>query len=376
MARDKGSRGSGRMGAAADDGGSGWSFGRFLTGAVMGTLFCAVLFVAGAYLIPPANRDTAVVAAPAPAPAVIEQVTEPAVPSPTPVPQPEPVLTTDPSVQEVAPVPQPQPLEVPQVEEEQVAIATEPEQPEPSPAAASASGDKAWQVHRAAFTAPADLPLIAIMLEAPNESDIPVDAILGLGIPFTIAVVPRDEQSAAFSQKARAAGMEVIAHVPMEDVGAQAGADVIREGLTEPEVRALTQDFLALVPEAIGLSNFGGSAVTPNREIMAVVVAELNRKGHAFVDIRAGVDGAGMEVARDLGTPAVRNTLVLENDATEDEIYALIDRAARDAATLGEVVILAKTSAPVLLGISRWALERNGKEARLAPLTAVLDRRN
>ncbi|MEM9043241.1 MAG: divergent polysaccharide deacetylase family protein [Pseudomonadota bacterium] len=367
-----------------DDSAPGWSLGRFLGGALSGAVLCSVLFVASTFVIPPQQvTSDAGAAAPtvideteeitAEAETVVEDVVEAEVPEEVSSAPDAPDTRTS---LELSPTPNP---ETPAVEGEgeQLAIATQPVQTEQPVATPQPSSDvKAWQVHRAAFNASAEMPLIAILLEAPNETEIPVDAILGLGIPFTMAVIPRDEASAAFSQKARAAGLEVVAHLPMADTGSPAGDAVIREGLSEQEVRVLTQDLLALVPEAIGVSNFGGSAVTPNREVMAAVLAELNRKGHAFVDVRVGVDGAGMAVARDLGTPAIRNTLTLQPDTSEDEVYQLIDGAARDATTLGEVVILAKTSAPVLLGISRWALERNGKDARLAPLTAIIERRN
>ncbi|MEM8791125.1 MAG: divergent polysaccharide deacetylase family protein [Pseudomonadota bacterium] len=337
-----------------------FSYGRFFAGTVAGVVVSGVIFVAMAFVIPPETQTTV-----ASAPLEAEPAVEPEAEAPASQETPE---------EDTAAADLPQPVEEAVEDDQQVAVASTPA-PETA-AEPPADGPDAWQAHRAAFNASSTIPLIAIVLETPDESEIPADAILGLGIPFTIALVPRDEGSTQFGEKVRAAGLEVLAHVPMEETGTPPSDSEIRSGMPETQVRELTRGYLDRLPSAVGLSTQGGSAVTGDATIMSAVIEELQRGGYAFVDVHAGGEGAGFSIAQGAGTPAVRNSLVLAPDTPEDAVYDLIEAAARDAVAGGEVVVFAKTSASVLLGISRWALERNGKDARLAPLTAVVERRN
>lgn len=234
--------------------------------------------------------------------------------------------------------------------------------------------EPAWKRNAIPFEAPTDLPLIAVILEAPNESSIPQDLIFGIGVPITMSVVPRSSQEAAFGASARAAGFEVMARLPMQDqADPDPSSELIHPGLSAPEVQDLTRRFLARLPVAVGATQFGSRSAAQNLALMRALINELDSGGYVYVD-ETGRSGAVAAVARGGEVPTVDDVKRISAGLTDEQVYRLLEGAAQAAQQQGAVVVSAATERSTLIGLQRWALEKNGKTARLAPLTAVLSR--
>lgn len=240
-----------------------------------------------------------------------------------------------------------------------------------------ASGDgsslPAWERNAVAVNLPADTPRIALVLENPENSDIPHDLILGLGLPVTMGISPIDNPAIAFGEKARSAGFEIVARLPLLDRRDPAStADVIHPAMSAAEIEAAVQRLLQGMPQAVAVSGVGGRQVASNAGLIEAVMLALKPEGYAFLDDSGQRNAVAVQIAQRLDTVALGDVRVASGAMTDDQVYRLLDAAAQAAETTGAVVVAAPASAAVLIGLQRWALERNGKPARLVPLSAVL----
>ena len=286
------------------------------------------------------------------------------------VPEPEisePVQAVEAPVSED--VSEPEPVEdANEQDETEVAVVSEPaETPQAAPAG------PAWQVNAVPFDETGDIPLIALILEQPQKDPVPTEQIFALNLPLNLAIVPSDGNVADLGAAAREAGYEVIAHLPMEPRGtANPGPEALTVDMTDQQAIARTVEFINRLPVAVAASNFMGSKATEDEELMRAIIGALDERGLAFVDSRTSPRSKGFRVAEELGALRARNSRFIPSEVTPDQAYRLLERAAGEARQRGGTVVIGPASRGMLLGVQRWALERNGKRARLAPISAII----
>ncbi|MCF8073515.1 MAG: divergent polysaccharide deacetylase family protein, partial [Desulfarculaceae bacterium] len=106
------------------------------------------------------------------------------------------------------------------------------------------------------------LPRVALIIDDMGNGTKPLERLLALKIPLTVSVLPHAPQAKAVAAKARAAGLGVMLHLPMEPVGPHQqppGQGMLRVGMTTPEILAVLKMDLARVPQAKGVNNHMGS---------------------------------------------------------------------------------------------------------------------
>ncbi|MEM0923955.1 MAG: divergent polysaccharide deacetylase family protein [Pseudomonadota bacterium] len=235
--------------------------------------------------------------------------------------------------------------------------------------------EPALERNAVAFAPPDDLPLISVILEAhePVADRVEMDQILELNLPLNLALVPEGSQTRGLGERAKAAGFEVLAHLPMEPRGAaDPGPDALTVEMNAEAAAARTRVLLARLPDAVAASNFMGSKATEDAALMRAVIGELERHGMAFVDSQTSRRSRAYDVAEEIGAFRARNSRFVPADVTEEQAYRMLERAAAEARQRGGTVLIGPASRSMLLGIQRWALERNGRQARLAPISAIL----
>ena len=260
-------------------------------------------------------------------------------------------------------------------------IADTPEEPEPETTDIAAiapdepqtvPSGPAWEINAVPYPFDDDLPMISIILETSERNAVPVDTIIELGLPLNLAIVPNDLDVSELGAQARSAGLEVVAHIPMEPRGtADPGPEAIRVDMTEDQILAQMNLLLARLPEAVAVSNFMGSKATEDADLMRIVVGNLDERGLGYIDSRTSPRSKGFQVAQEIGAVRARNSRFIPSDVTPDQAYTLLERAAAEARQRGGAVLIGPANRGMLLGVQQWALERNGKRARLAPVSAI-----
>ena len=163
------------------------------------------------------------------------------------------------------------------------------------------------------------------------------DGFLDLGIPITCAIIPGHSQSRKFAQKAKAAGQEVIIHMPMESTVRESGEEdyKIRTGMTSEEIEWRMGEVLKEMPEAVGMNNHQGSKATTNGKVMSVVGSVLKQKGKYFIDSRTSSATVGEKIMRSLGVPTMRRHVFLDNDSDKKKIEVQLKKLVKIARKQG-----------------------------------------
>jgi polysaccharide deacetylase 2 family uncharacterized protein YibQ len=169
-------------------------------------------------------------------------------------------------------------------------------------------------------------PKVAIIVDDIGFNKDSVDRLLEMEFPINFAILPYLPYSRYAAQKAKQRGWDVILHLPMEPksisgyVGDDAGDGVLLESLPKKEIIKRLDDDISEVPYVKGVSNHMGSKFTENRELMEIVLRELDMKGLFFIDSKTSADSKGYEIAKILGMKTATRDVFLDQ-VSQDESY-------------------------------------------------------
>ena len=225
------------------------------------------------------------------------------------------------------------------------AVPPEPE-PVPKPAPAKSEPGTKPEPEPEPEPAPKGLPRLALVIDdlgyaAPEW----VTRLCAQSVPFSVAVLPYQEHTAASAEIAHGRGKEVMLHLPMEPIGYPAagkdpGPNAVLFDLTEAQIRDRVRRALAEIPYRKGVNNHMGSRITPDRTRMGWVLQEIKAKNCFFVDSRTEKDSVAFTVAQELGIPSVQRKVFLDDDKSMAAMTRQWERAIALAQKDGSVLII------------------------------------
>ncbi len=174
-------------------------------------------------------------------------------------------------------------------------------------------------------------PVLAVIVDDWGGYDTKAAApLLEYPFPLTIAVLPGLVLSRQLSEKAAAAGHEVILHQPMEPLAADLdpGPGGIMVAMEGEEIEGLLRANLASLPAAAGVNNHMGSRATEDRVTMGRVLGGvLKDLGLFFVDSSTSGRSIAPQVALELEVPPhTENNLFIDNESDVDRIKEQLRR--------------------------------------------------
>ena len=181
---------------------------------------------------------------------------------------------------------------------------------------------------------------IAIVLDDWGYSLHQLPALKSIHRPITVAVLPSLAYSSRVAREARAEGLEVILHLPMEAVDPKAPreAGTILTGMPRDQVVQMVDQSLASVPFAAGVNNHQGSKATADRPLMELVLGRIKHRHLYFLDSRVTENSVCRDVARSLKVPYARRDVFLDNDKSPEIIRIRFLDLAKVAAKEGRAV--------------------------------------
>ncbi|MEM0942959.1 MAG: divergent polysaccharide deacetylase family protein, partial [Pseudomonadota bacterium] len=233
----------------------------------------------------------------------------------------------------------------------------------------------AWQTNGVPFPIVGTAPLIAVVLDLSDpELAVAPEVAIGLGLPVSVALLPEGENT-PLAEEAQKSGVEVLTLLPMEGKGTDdPGPDAVGTAMSDGQIQAQVSDLMGVLPGAVGAANFLGSLAMEDLPTMRSVATGLNGAGYAFVENRVTPNSVAGGVMVGLGLPYTRSSRFVSNSVTADEMYLVLESAALGTPSNSGAVLFVPATRDALLGLQRWAIQRNGRDARLAPVTAVLRR--
>jgi len=182
-------------------------------------------------------------------------------------------------------------------------------------------------------SASAGNPRLAIIIDDLGYDRSAADAVLALGFPLTVSVLPHLPLSGELAEEAQRRGDQVMLHLPMESEadGAKPEDIELRVGMSTSQVDATLAGMLETVPYAAGVNNHQGSRATADPALMQALMPALRQRGLFFVDSRTDAKTVAYDMAERAGVPAASRKVFLDDVASRDAILKQLNLAARDA---------------------------------------------
>jgi polysaccharide deacetylase 2 family uncharacterized protein YibQ len=219
-----------------------------------------------------------------------------------------------------------------------------------------------------------DGPLIAIVIDDMGVDHKHSRSALKLPAAVTMSYLPYAEDVKAQVAKAKAAGHEVILHMPMEPLRSTAdpGPDVLKGSLTKDEIRARMEKNLAAFSGYDGVNNHMGSKFTQDRDGLQVVMEELKKKGLFFLDSKTIPASVAEKVAHENGVRATHRDIFLDDEETETFTENALGATEAVARRRGSAIAIGHPKRVTLRDLKAWIPQAEKKGFRFVPLSELL----
>lgn len=248
----------------------------------------------------------------------------------------------------------------------------------PPSMAPRASGDvQAWRARAVAPPVTAKPPFVAFLIDDAGLDRKGTQRAIKLSGPVTLSFMSYANDVAEQSVAARAAGHEVMLHLPMEPLDAKRnnpGPNALYVGLDEAELQRRLNWHLDRFPDYVGVNNHMGSRFTANAAGMALVMNEIGRRQVFWLDSLSGPNSAGPALARQRGLDAAERDLFLDDERSPGIAYEL-GAMERIAKARGDVIAIGHPHGSTLAAIENWMASAKERGFSIVPVSTVLLRR-
>lgn len=336
------------------------------------TLTAAGLFALARFGEPPPPaavepRAAAVLAVPPPKPAQAPTMVEPPAPPPAQA-QPHSAQAQPPAVST-----EPYAGDPPAPEEPAPNLPSAIVPPPTVAAPAPLSDPPPWRTNAVAFHAPAGRPMVAVVIDDMGLDRKRSARAVKLPGPLTLSWLPYAEDLPAQTAAAKAAGHELMLHLPMEpSIRVNPGPDALLTSLDAAENLRRLDRALGRFNGFVGVNNHMGSRFTADRAAMRPIIAEINRRGYLWYDSRTAPASVGMALAAEIGAPWAGRDVFLDHVMTAGEVAKALARLEALAKQHGVATAIGHPHDVTIDALTRWLPELPKRGLTLVPLSAVV----
>ena len=194
--------------------------------------------------------------------------------------------------------------------------------------------------------------------------------------PLTMSFLTYADQLKEQTEAARSAGHEIWMHVPMEPSKAtiDPGPKVLLTGSDPTElIKNLTWS-LNRFDKYVGINNHMGSRFTANLAEMHVVMAELKRRGLAFLDSVTSRQSQARLAASTTGVDFATRNIFIDHQNDLTIIRQQLSKIENLARKQGYAIAIGHPRDKTLEAIKPWLKTLNYKGLMLVPVSTLLNR--
>ena len=253
--------------------------------------------------------------------------------------------------------------------------ATRPEIAERPSAKVEAAVDlPSWRRFAMAVPEARGRPRIAIVIDDMGIDKKRSARVIALPAPLTLSFLTYATGLKRQTAAARAAGHELLLHIPMEPRGRNVdpGPNVLLGKLPAKELRRRLTWGLNRFGSYVGVNNHMGSKFTADRAAMTVVIEEVKRRGLLFLDSRTAGGTVGSTLARQNGVPFADRNVFLDNQNDPAAVRQRLSEVEALARRTGVAIAIGHPRDATLKALGRWIGEARKRGFQLVPLSAVV----
>lgn len=214
--------------------------------------------------------------------------------------------------------------------------------------------------------------MIAVVIDDMGLDRARSERTSALPAPLTLAYLAYGRDLDTQTGAARAAGHELLVHVPMEPgPGADPGPNALLTSLTPAEMDRRIDWNLSQFSRFVGINNHMGSKATADPTAMAAVMSKLRDRGLLFLDSRtSGATVAHAEAIRQ-GIPALRRDVFLDHDPSPIVVRAALDKLEEIARRQGHAIAIGHPKDTTIEALAEWLPDVRARGFALVPVSAV-----
>ncbi len=235
----------------------------------------------------------------------------------------------------------------------------------PVPKTASMAALSAAPIHQSApfaAAAKARLPAIALVIDDMGGDVVQNRRAIALPQEVSLSFLPYPVDTPRLVRDARAAGHQILVHVPMEAAHDRDGslATGLRRDLPVEENLRRLDWALSRVEGYAGINNHEGSVFTADRQALVPVAEALYGRGVFFLDSRTTPLSQIVPVARAFGVPSADRDIFLDDDQAAPAVLRQLRELERVAREQGVAIAIGHPHAATLDLVTRWCAELKG----------------
>jgi polysaccharide deacetylase 2 family uncharacterized protein YibQ len=235
---------------------------------------------------------------------------------------------------------------------------------------------QAWRRNAVAVADPQGRPMIAIVIDDLGLDRRNADRVVQLPGPLTLSFMTYADELTTQTRAARAAGHELLVHVPMQplDSDLNAGFNVLRSDLPPGMLLRRIDWALSRFDGYVGINNHMGSRFTADTNGMAVLFAELRRRGLLFLDSRTTPATVGGVMAARYGVPFAARNIFLDNEASAEAVWTQLIKVEADARRTGFAVAIGHPHDGTIAALAQWLPTLRQRGFALVPISRIVER--
>jgi polysaccharide deacetylase 2 family uncharacterized protein YibQ len=250
--------------------------------------------------------------------------------------------------------------------------------PEPQVAAVPPRPKPAWERNAMPASVAPGQPMIAIVIDDMGVDRARSDKAMELPAPLTLAYLAYARDLAAQAGAARAAGHELLVHVPMEPSGAGAdpGPNALLTALGPAELARRIDWNLTQFDRFVGINNHMGSRATEDAALMDTVMTRLAARGLLFLDSRTSGATVAQSAAARHGIPALRRDVFLDHDPSPIAVRTALLEVEEVARRQGHAIAIGHPKDATIDALREWLPDARARGFALVPVSAIARRAN
>jgi len=236
------------------------------------------------------------------------------------------------------------------------------------------SGQQGWRKFATPMPVLSGKPMIAMIIDDVGLSSAKTQTLISFPAPFTLAFLPYAPNLKKHTEQARAAGHELMVHIPMEPSRktADPGPDALLEELSLDEIRRRVRKNMAQFTGYVGVNNHMGSKFTAYGAGMTVVMDELAARKLLFLDSRTTADSKGYKLARARNMLTGNRDVFIDNVQEEAAIMSQLSLVEKLAIKKGIVIVIGHPHASTIAALEKWIPTAQSKGFQFIPVSTAL----
>lgn len=198
--------------------------------------------------------------------------------------------------------------------------------------------------------------------------------LMKLEIPITYSIIPGLKFSKEIAARLSKAGKPIMIHMPMQALERKVENDgySLMLDMKPEEIRKRVRKALATVPQATGMNNHMGSALTVNDTLLAPIFDELKKAGLFFIDSKTNPNTRAFKLAKQMGLSTEINNIFLDNEESAERVQQKMWQLGDLAAAEGAVIAIGHPHEFTLRAIKEIAPQLMQRGFEFVPVEELL----